>query len=797
MSGNASVVATDSGFLAFWKTGTLQGSGFIQVARFSPDGTLERRSMAAGVPSSFTWYDAGSSGDQVLLAGWCEGRWDGTLCLARFSAAGDFLGLTRTPFARPSAPVVASNGEGFLVVFAAPVPGWTVLALPVSPEGTERGAFPLGPWDQFSHWPSAAAIEGTYYVAFGTTGARVLVRLGEDGVDSSVNLVPPAAFGQVRIEGSGDRLLVVTAPTTGMNPGLQAAVFDGELARRTDWLLLPGGNSMARITPTASGWIVAAEGGMGGAGATMLPVTRAGVPGEPTLVPGPRGFVIDAAGRGDRAALLWPTEADYTLPDFPHNAMKLAVFDSGASPVSESATISLGPAPQVHPAAEYGSGVTLAAWVEVSPDGRFVVNARPFDEAGAPVAPPVAMPFRGSAQSSPAVAFDGASFLVVWSEGVGGLEGVFGARVAPDGRLLDAEAIPLFGPAPLYSGRVRSAAVDWSGTSWIVASSDERWMVVARRVSPGGAVLDAAPVAISPPPEYGAATDFAPILECNGAECLVAWCGPPFATGSCQITCPTPPPSIRAAIVGPDLTVLHRVPVPLTREWEDPGVRSLSASWNGIANAWRVSWSLDGTRRIARDGALLDEADYSYGGSTSAIPERDGWRIVWSPRTRLDLFQGWSATGKIKNALGRSALTATSDSEWDPRAVHAPRPLAFFQRESQLSAGSPEVLGRFLDEASDPLATNLVLTAARAGRSAIAVSWTTDLEDATGFTIAALYGSEWRGVGSVAPAARTFEFMPHSGVTHVKITASSPSGAIESNVVEVPGQRQRTVTRVN
>jgi hypothetical protein len=82
--------------------------------------------------------------------------------------------------------------------------------------------------------------------------------------------------------------------------------------------------------------------------------------------------------------------------------------------------------------------------------------------------------------SQVAVATDGKNYFVVWNDGRGG---VFGARVAPDGTLLD--------PLNIFIGDGHSPAVVWTGQVYVVAwganDSDTIW---ATRVGPDGELFE-------------------------------------------------------------------------------------------------------------------------------------------------------------------------------------------------------------------------------------------------------------------------------------------------------------------
>ncbi len=185
---------------------------------------------------------------------------------------------------------------------------------------------------------------------------------------------------------------------------MRAAIFDRNLARLTDWMPLSGGSSLPRLGATATGWIVAAE---RFDDATVVPVSLEGIQASVASIPKVRGFVIDAAARGDRVAVVWREGPEITLPDFHYHLARIAMFSADAAPIKGPSTISVGPAPQIHPAAAHADGVTMVAWSERTPDGGWSVRARPFDAAGVPLAAAVAMPHRGAPQLRPAIATNG------------------------------------------------------------------------------------------------------------------------------------------------------------------------------------------------------------------------------------------------------------------------------------------------------------------------------------------------------------------------------------------------------
>lgn len=93
-------------------------------------------------------------------------------------------------------------------------------------------------------------------------------------------------------------------------------------------------------------------------------------------------------------------------------------------------------------------------------------------------APEFGEPRAGALQ--PAVATDGKNYFAAWSDGRGG---VFGARVTPDGTLLD--------PLNIFLGDGYGPAVVWTGQAYIVAwGSNDNQTIWATKVSPEGEIVD-------------------------------------------------------------------------------------------------------------------------------------------------------------------------------------------------------------------------------------------------------------------------------------------------------------------
>jgi len=123
-----------------------------------------------------------------------------------------------------------------------------------------------------------------------------------------------------------------------------------------------------------------------------------------------------------------------------------------------------------------------------------------------------------SSQWSPALAFDGVNFLVVWADGSSGPGDILGARVTPDGVVLDTAAIAI----STAVNDQKAPAVVLAGATFLVVWQDTRSGsadIYGARVTLGGIVLDSQGIAISTPER----TQIVPAVCFDGGNSLVAW----------------------------------------------------------------------------------------------------------------------------------------------------------------------------------------------------------------------------------------------------------------------------------
>jgi MYXO-CTERM domain-containing protein len=122
-------------------------------------------------------------------------------------------------------------------------------------------------------------------------------------------------------------------------------------------------------------------------------------------------------------------------------------------------------------------------------------------------------------QITPAVAFDGANYLVVWNDArLGSTYFVVGARVTSAGAILDAGGI-FVSTVTNHTGYATKPAVAFDGTNFLVVWDDSyNGYIYGARVAKTGAVLDSSGFLIQ-----GVGYAYTPVVAFDGANYLVVW----------------------------------------------------------------------------------------------------------------------------------------------------------------------------------------------------------------------------------------------------------------------------------
>jgi hypothetical protein len=236
----------------------------------------------------------------------------------------------------------------------------------------------------------------------------------------------------------------------------------------------------------------------------------------------------------------------------------------------------------------YGSRISSAGAV-LDPTG-IVISSAPFD------------------QVTPAIAFNGAEYLVVWADRRGGPLGdlnLFGQRVQTDGTLDGAE-INVVSTTNDQSHPDVAAA----GSTWVVTWQDGRSgtdAVFFGRVSSAGAVMDGTGVQVP----VNANPQDLPAIACNGTtNCMIVW-----QEGALYSEDP------RASRIDPTAgTVIDTTPIALkTGGGRDLGPDVAFDGTNYLA-VWAdaryifTAFAINGGRVVAATGAYLDPNPPNQGG---------------------------------------------------------------------------------------------------------------------------------------------------------------------------------------
>lgn len=289
----------------------------------------------------------------------------------------------------------------------------------------------------------------------------------------------------------------------------------------------------------------------------------------------------------------------------------------------------------------------------------------------------------------PDVTWGGDTHLAVWQD----LRSrrnweIFGARVRPDGTVVDPEGLKV----GAGEGNRRHPRVAWSGRMFLAVWMQERpgagWDIAATRITPDGRVLDPEPIAVG----GGPGDQTRPAVAWNGRAFVVAWMDGRRGDND-----------IAAARVNDDGRVLDPEPITVcaaSGEQGYPAVGGLVASGESV-----IAWvDKRGGDRYALYGATL--------GPDGGIRRPDGMALSSAPR--LHMFP--AATCRAQDCLivweeehpSTGPMTAVTDLVRDVRALRwtggeatpvpfTVEPLAKGNHFTTVAAGGPGYLVAWKD----------------------------------------------------------------------------------------------------
>jgi len=173
---------------------------------------------------------------------------------------------------------------------------------------------------------------------------------------------------------------------------------------------------------------------------------------------------------------------------------------------------------QTAPAVGFDGLNYLVVWEELRGSSRDIYGIQVAPSCSVLTPKPIVISAAPGDQLSPALAFDGTNYFVVWSENRGDSWDICGTRVTQAGDVVDAEAIAV----STETGDQSSPTVAFDGTSYLVVWSDRRrgtLDIYGARVQPSGVVADPEGIPISVATSH---PDF-PAIASGATGCFVVW----------------------------------------------------------------------------------------------------------------------------------------------------------------------------------------------------------------------------------------------------------------------------------
>jgi hypothetical protein len=539
-----------------------------------------------------------------FLAVWCDGRdggdvnrTRGDLYAARIDSDGtilDPLGIFVTSTYGPLA--VAWNGEAYVVIWSTFNPS-AVMAARISPDG--RIVDPphvIGPGLYLTGNHHLIASNGNVTVVTTSGGYSVLdkdLRIIDSGTrglsvypNGSGGFILLTGNGSLRLDGTGHLMASSLQPSSiggviachgneclqvydvGTGSNLNSASYDPATGSQSPaiGLAIPSGYSYYDLVATADGYLL-----FSGAGLVQRFDGQHSPLGPPTSLSWPGSAAVAAASNGHNAVILRST-----------NPVSMAVVTSAAAGDLRSLTSSANA--QRFPAIATDGSTFLVAWEENDGiyAGRLSLDGTALDGRGRRIT---------TVTGTPAVAYDGASYLVSVGDGsqttMVRVDVSSGATLATHTLCGDAMRI--------VAGNGTAHIAVWTNCGGIAAAF----------IDANGAPASA-PVTIASFPPFASVPKHLAVAW-NGAMWLVTW---EEQVGS---SCPTDPPNcppptfaIRGARLSAALTPIDTKPITISENYAESGSTRLASDGHDFLAAWSALGSVH-VRRTSASGEVFND----------------------------------------------------------------------------------------------------------------------------------------------------------------------------------------------
>ncbi len=675
-------------YLVVWQDCRSGSSYDIYGARVTPSGVvLDPTGIDISTAPESQEAPSVAFGGGVFLVAWNDAY--SRVLGARVTPAGEVVDPAGIPIATwgyPGFPAVAFGGDNFLVAYVDSRGGSDadIYATRVTPEGEvlDPNGFTVSTAANDQIRP-AAAFDGSNFLVvwfdnrsgkdFDIYGARVSPArslLDSTGipihVGSGSQYLPYVAFGDsaylvvwqenynevwgARVTPAGEVLdrSGIAISTTGYDESRTAVAFDGgnflvAWADSRNPLDVYG----ARVTP---GGVVLDSAG--------LPISTAEhFQAVPAIAFGGSGcLVVWLDGRSASSCDIYGARV----------TAGGAVLDTNGLAIS---TTAYG---QETPAVAYDGTNYLVAWADGRAGGASDIYGARVTSAGTVLDPSgIAISTGESYEGEPAVAFDGANYLVVWDDRRSGrLPDVYGARVTPEGVLLDSAGIPI----SVDTSAQWSVDLASDGHNFLVVWCDSRngeyeygkYDIYGARVTSTGEVLDTTgfPISVEAEPKHS------PTLAFDGQNFLVAWSDQRGGGGHDDIY------GARVTLEG---VVLDTAGIAISTATEEQRFADLAFDGENFLVVWEIYYGGVYAARVSPAGVLLDTTGITI--STAAVGDMlpvvafDGEHslVVWQDtRGGTDLHLNGARVRPDGTVFDRGSLTDQQGSQSSPALARGP-----------------------------------------------------------------------------------------------------------------------------